>query len=390
MKKINVGLLITNDGVPLHQAGVIVDRNGRVMEICNWLQDADVEAGVVVPGFVNAHTHLELSHLKGVLSEEKKGMTAFIREMIRQRGMVDDPVQQDAMLKADEEMFSEGIVAVGDISNTLASAEVKSKSKIYYHTFVELSGLDPAKATDITSRGIDMVKTFREKFNLPASLSPHAPYSVSAALMNSLLSSLYYDDPLTIHVQESEDELQFCKLSSGPLFDYFSSAGFHLNDVLVNGTSPMDTLLKLLPRSNRCQLVHNTFTTEDEILAALHTHPHLFWCLCIHANQMITGHHPPADLLYKHHAMVTVGTDSLASNHRLSIVRELTAIHSTWPHIPFADLIKWSSFNGAKLLGIDHLCGNVRTGMKPGLLHLKGISVDNPRFSEHVSVERLC
>lgn len=390
MKKINTRLLVTNDGIPMRDACLIVDRNGRVMEICSRLQDADVEAEVIVPGFVNAHTHLELSHLRGIVPSDASGMTAFIQEMIRQRSRVDEAAQFEAMLKADEEMVDEGIVAVGDISNTLASAAIKSKSKIYYHTFVELSGLDPAKAAEITTRGIKMVRTFREEFNLPASLSPHAPYSVSSALMSSLLAALYYDDPLTIHVQESDDELQFCNSKSGPLYDFFLSAGFRLDDVLVSGSWPLLRLLQLLPRSNRCQLVHNTFTSEDEILASLQTHPQLFWCLCVHANLFITGCHPPADLLFRHHATVTIGTDSLASNHRLSIVHELAAIHAAWPQLPFAELVKWSSLNGAKLLGIDHLCGSIRTGMKPGILRLKGVSADNPLFNENVSVERLC
>lgn len=390
MQKINAGLLITNDGIPLKDAGVAVDRNGRVMEMGAAFTDPDVKADVVIPGFVNAHAHLELSHLAGQIPERDGGMTGFIRQLLSQRFLMSQEERISAMIAADETMYQEGIVAVGDISNGLESAVVKAKSKIYYHTFVELLGMDGARAGDIVAGGIETAFRFRDEFNLPASLSPHAPYSMSDELLQLLFSKVNYDEPLTIHVNESPDEVLFSENGSGPMYDFFRTAGFINDNYVAAGINPMERVLRWLPRSNKCQLVHNVMTTNAEILHAVQTHPQLYWCICFNANQYITGIVPPVYDLFMAQAAITIGTDSLASNHHLSILSELKNIHRMFPGIPFTEMVRWSSYNGARFLGLDHLCGSIKTGMKPGLLSLKNINPAQPAFHADVRVERLC
>lgn len=390
MRKINAGLLITNDGVPLKDAGVAVDRNGRIMEIGNAFTDPDVQESIVVPGFVNAHAHLELSHLAGQIPEREGGMTGFISQLMAKRFLQPESERLEAMKTADAEMYREGIVAVGDISNGLESAAVKAASPIYYHTFVELLGIDPNKAEEIVAGGLETAYRFREEHNLPASLSPHAPYSMSDKLLQELFAKINYDEPVTLHVNESPDEILFSLEGKGPMYDFFKAAGFLKDDFIPAGVRPMERILKWLPRSNRSQLVHNVMAANEEIAAALKTHPQLFWCICINANQYITGIVPPVYDLFMAQAQITIGTDSLASNKKLSILDELKAIHAVFPGIPFIEMVKWSSYNGARFLGLDHLCGSIKTGMKPGLLALKNINPAQPAFGAEVRVERLC
>lgn len=390
MQKINADLLITNEGAPLTNAGITVDRNGRVLEIGQAFADADVQAEVVIPGFVNAHTHLELSHMAGLITEREDGMTGFISQLLSKRFVVDEKERLAAMVRADEAMYSDGIVAAGDISNGVESASVKSKSRIYYHTFVELPGLDPDRAERIVAEGLVTAYQFREAYNLPASLSPHAPYSMSDALLQELFSKVNYDEPVTIHVNESPDEVVFCEKGEGPMFDFFSKAGFIKEDFQPFRVRPLERVLRWLPRSNKCQLVHNVMATNAEILTAVQSHPQLFWCICFNANQYITGIVPPVYDLFMAQAEITIGTDSLASNHQLSILSELKAIHAMFPGIPFSEEVRWSSLNGARFLGLDHLCGSIKAGMKPGLLSLKNINPAQPSFGADVRVERLC
>ncbi len=390
MQKINAVLLVTNDGIPLNNAGVAVDRNGRVMEIGEAYADPDVVGEVVIPGFVNAHAHLELSHLAGEIPEREDGMTGFIRQLLAKRFQVSEADRMKAMIAADEAMYREGIVAVGDISNGLESAPVKAKSKIYYHTFVELLGMDTSRAEEIVSGGIETVIRYREDFNLPASLSPHAVYSMSDALLQLLFTKMNYDEPVTIHLNESPDEVLFSEEGKGPMFDFFKASGFLREGFIPAGVRPMERVLKWMPRSNKCQLVHNVMATNAEILHAVNTHPQLFWCICYHANQYITGIVPPVYDLFMAQANITIGTDSLASNHQLSILSELKSIQQMFPGLPFAELVRWSSYNGARFLGLDHLCGSIKTGMKPGLLSLKNINPAQPSFHADVRVERLC
>ncbi len=390
MQKINAVLLITNDGVPVKEAGVAVDRNGRVMEICGAYTDPDVYAEVVIPGFVNAHAHLELSHMAGQIPERENGMTGFIRQLISKRFQMSEAERVRAMIEADELMFQDGIVAVGDISNGPESAVVKAKSKIYYHTFVELLGVDGNRAEEIVSAGIDLAIQFREEYNLPASLSPHASYSMSDELLRLLFTKINYDEPVTIHVNESPDEVVFSLEGKGPMFDFFSDAGFLKPDYHAAGMRPMDRVMQWLPHSNKCQLVHNVMATNAEIHTAVQMHPQLYWCVCYNANQYITGSVPPVYDLFMAGANITIGTDSLASNRQLSVLGELKAIHAMFPGTPFTEMVRWSTYNGARFLGLDHLCGSIKTGMKPGLLSLKNINPAQPVFHADVRVERLC
>ncbi|MBK9318117.1 MAG: amidohydrolase family protein [Bacteroidetes bacterium] len=151
-------------------------------------------------------------------------------------------------------------------------------------------------------------------------------------------------DPLTIHMQESEDEILFCKDKSGPLAEFFASAGISTTDFIPFGdVRPLRQILPLIPRANRLQLVHNTYTAEEEITDALKRRPKLSWCLCPSANLFITGDLPPVEALFKNNAHVTIGTDSLASNRKLSVLSELKIISKNFPMVPFASLVRWST-----------------------------------------------
>ena len=391
MKRIYTRLLITNDGPPLREVTVSVDRNGRVLELTSGRNDPSLEVEVLVPGFVNAHCHLELSNLFGKINSRENGMAGFIRQLIALRFADEDSVRLEAMQMADEMMVKEGIVAVGDISNYIHSAPVKAASEIYYHTFVELPGLQPERAAEITAKGIDILMEFTGAYDLPASLSPHAPYSVSLALYQELFARVNYFDPLTIHVQESEEEIEFCMKHTGALAELFTASGFDFSKLEpFSPDRPLKKLLPLFPQANRMQLVHNTVTTREEIHAAESLHPQLFWCVCPSANEFITGGVPPLEALYKEKVRVTIGTDSLASNTGLSVLSELKKIAKHCPEIPFETLMLWSSWNGAVFLGLDHLCGKIKPGIKPGLLSLSGMNADHPVLHEAVQVQRIC
>ncbi|MBK9318118.1 MAG: hypothetical protein IPM91_04310 [Bacteroidetes bacterium] len=139
MKVLHASLLFTNDGPPVVNADLVLTEEGVIVEISSGgASDKNDYRDVVIPAFVNAHCHLELSHLKGLIRERENGMTGFIRQLLSQRFLFSDAVQQEAMQLADQSMMEEGIVAVGDISNFTSSAGIKKNSKLYYHTFIEL------------------------------------------------------------------------------------------------------------------------------------------------------------------------------------------------------------------------------------------------------------
>ncbi|MBK7684566.1 MAG: amidohydrolase family protein [Bacteroidetes bacterium] len=390
MLKYNTPLLITNNGPALSNVCVSVLPDGTIAEIANeFKDDAVFLEGVLVPGFVNTHCHLELSHLKNELTPNKEGMKGFIQQLFSKRFQTEDAKQISLMYAADNEMWNQGIVAVGDISNFNRSTIVKAESKIYYHTFIELLGLNPTFANAIVEKGLALQQEFLKGKNGKASLTPHAPYSCPAELLNLLFKNVDANDPLTIHMQESLDELQFCRDKSGPLTEFFNDNGISFADFIPFGeVSPLQKLLPLFPQ-NKLQLVHNTYTTEEEIQQANSIHSNLFWCVCIGANLFINNKVPPVDLMYKNNCTITIGTDSLASNTQLSILKEIKCIHKHFPSIPFELLVKAATANGAAFLGIDNVVGKIKVGYNPGLVLLENINVHQPQFHDHVKCKRI-
>lgn len=390
MVKFNISLLITNDGPAQTQVCVSVLPDGTISEIASgFSEDAVLLEGVVIPGFVNTHCHLELSHLKNEIRPNQDGMRGFIEQLMLSRFQADEAVQIKSMNKADMEMWEEGIVAVGDISNFNKSNIVKKESKIYYHTFIELLGLNPAFTNAIVEKGLALQQEFLNGKKGKASLTPHAPYSCPTELLNLLFIHVNANDPLTIHMQESLDELQFCRDKSGPLTEFFNEKGISFADFIPFGeVSPLQKLLPLFPQ-NKLQLVHNTYTTETEIQQANSIHPNLFWCVCIGANLFINNKVPPVDLMYKNNCTITIGTDSLASNTQLSILEEVKCIHKYFPSIPFEVLVKAATFNGATFLGIENRVGKVKVGFNPGLVLLENVNVHQPHFQSEVKCKRI-
>ncbi|MBC7416844.1 MAG: amidohydrolase family protein, partial [Pedobacter sp.] len=172
---------------PIKNGVVAVDESGVISDILTEakVNYAKVEAkkyrGTIVPGFINTHCHIELSAMLGIIPKHT-GLIKFVETVITKRSQYEAEIDR-AMAASDEQMWRNGIVAVGDISNNLSSKKVKLQSNIYYHTFIETLGVIPAKAEEIIEKAVAL----REEFlPLKASIVPHAPYSVSTKLMELL------------------------------------------------------------------------------------------------------------------------------------------------------------------------------------------------------------
>ena len=156
---------------------LVIDDNHMIADILDStkINEENIEHfdGIICPGFINTHCHLELSHLKNTI-DSKTGIVNFALDVIKKRNLASIEEQNEAMLFADKLMYELGIVAVGDISNSNISKDVKSKSSIYYHTFVELIGLNPQKSESVFNYGLELLNDFKS-LNSACSLAPHAP-----------------------------------------------------------------------------------------------------------------------------------------------------------------------------------------------------------------------
>lgn len=365
---------------PMPNAIVETDDNGVIQQI--WKDASEIAEpqkikkykGVIVPGFVNAHCHLELSHMLGKVPRNT-GLVSFIKSIISTR-KADEAFVNEAMERADNAMYDNGIVAVGDHANTDVSKAVKEKSKIYYHTFAEVLGFEPESANNVLESGQNLKNAFDP---LSASVTPHAPYSVSKELMR-LISKNKEDQnqPISIHNQECMAENNFYRYKTGDFLGFYEWLGIDIAFFKSHSKSSIQSILPSLASDRKIQLVHNTFTSSKDVSFVQRVNRSVYWCFCPKANMYIEGKLPNFFNFILNEQLITIGTDSLASNDSLCVLSELKEIHQQYPEINLNESIKWATWNGAELLGISDQFGSIEVGKKPGLnliQHTQGLNL---------------
>jgi len=349
---------------------LITTEEGTIVDIVHPGEagdDVQVFTGILCPGFINCHCHLELSHMKGHIPEGT-GLIEFVTRVIKDRHHADDEILQ-AIEKAESEMLSEGIVAVGDICNNTLALSQKLKKRITYHNFIEASGLVPEMAGLRFERAVDIFNTYEKQNPSPFSNSivPHAPYSVSEELWKKVI---YFpgNKLLTIHNQETRSENELFIDKRGEFLKFYKEVNFDPSLFRSSGRTSLQTYLQKFLIDQQLILVHNVYTSSEDIAYcnSLNRAGKIFWCLCPNANLYINGELP--DLKLFAGSSVVLGTDSLASNHQLSILAEMRVIREHFPFIGIENLFAWATINGAKALQLDNILGSFEHGKKPGLV----------------------
>ena len=374
---------------PIKNGVVTVDDLGKIISVTDshatHAGNVHLEhfKGIICPGFVNTHCHLELSHLKDKLVSGR-GLINFIKDIQAVR-TADKSVILKAAEKADAEMYENGIVAVGDISNSNASISIKAKSKIYYHTFVEAFSFLPEKAQETFDKSLSLLKEFKPQ---SCSVTPHAPYSVSKELFK--LIKKYSDNNtnlLSIHNQESEDENKFYRYRLGGFIEMYEHFGIDISFFKSQARNSLQSILPLLTNKQDILFVHNTCTNLKDIYFIKRFDRKVHFCFCPGANLYIEKRLPKIDLFVDQGFNLTLGTDSLASNTKLCILNEMRLIQQKFPTVSTEKLIEWGTLNGAKFLGISDEKGTIEEGKTPGLNLITGL--DNLKITSDTKVKRL-
>jgi cytosine/adenosine deaminase-related metal-dependent hydrolase len=363
-------LLDDADQVLITKADGTVDALVPVFEAGEDVQQLD---GILSPGFVNAHCHLELSHMKGMIPPHS-GLQEFVKQIVALR-QVETELIQEAIVLAEAEMMANGIVAVGDISNTLDTLTQKAKHNLAYYSFVELYDLDPTRANEKIIAGLEIQKQFQNNC-VRASLVPHAPYSVTNELWH-LLSAHFGVHTISIHNQETPDENEFFKTKSGSFLGMYERTKVNLDFFEATGLSSLQSILPVFKKVHHGILVHNSFTSAEDIQAVHAAMENAFWCLCPNANQYIEQTMPPIELLRSQKANIVIGTDSYASNWSLNILDELKIIQQHHPEIQLSEMLGWATINGAQALQMDKHLGSFEQGKKPGVVLINGVDAFN-------------
>ena len=342
---------------PIKEGVIQISEKGEIVNIFDSrtqvpLGKIEIFDGVLCPGFVNAHCHLELSHLKELLPK-KTGLPDFISNVQEKRNIELADIKK-AIKDADTTMQKNGIIAVGDISNTNHSFFIKEESEIVYHTFVELFSLDSDKAEIVFKKGLELLKNCPK----PNSLVPHASYSVSPKLF-SLLKQQNNGEIVCIHNQESKSEDELFRKQTGDLYYFLKKFGW----ANQNGISALQTSLLQMSKKSKLILVHNTFTSEQDVEWTKENNYSIYWCTCPKANLYIENSLPDYSIFDVE--KLCLGTDSLASNSSLSILEELKVLQEN-TDFDINTLLKIACKNGAEALGLKDL-GTFEKGKTPGV-----------------------
>ncbi len=323
--------------------------------------------GIVSPGFINCHCHLELSHMQGKIAEHT-GLPVFLQQVMMERGEVGEKILE-AIALAENEMWEKGIVAVGDICNTDYTFSQKRKGRIKYHNFIEVTGFVPGMATKRFEEGLALLKSFDDLQTVEASsIVPHAPYSVATLLLEKIIHHPG-NQLLTMHNQESAGENELFQKGSGEFIDFYKKIGLDFSSFVPSGKTSLQTMLEYFLPEQSLLLVHNVHTLEEDIIATQNQQiANVHWCLCPGANQYISGLLPPVDLFIQQDSTIVLGTDSLASNHTLSILNEINIILKNFPSIEKEKVLRWATSNGAQALQMDNQLGSFTKGKQPGVI----------------------
>lgn len=354
--------------------------DGEIVDLSEELQHSDhIERlkGTLCPGFINAHCHLELSHMKGIIPKHT-GLIPFLMDVVDKRDFPAEYIQEK-MKEAVEEMYKEGIVAVGDIGNTTNSITTKANGELVWNNFVEILGFKEDQFDRISREYGNVLVQFREiEKKLPigkfkSSLVPHAPYTVGTKIfewINQETKGL----TISCHNQETSAEDELYKSGKGEFLKLLKKFGAMESPFPVSGKSSLQSWLPQFNQQQNIILVHNTFTSAEDVDFAIDHANHflsgIYFCLCVNANLYIEDQMPPIEMLINKKAVLVLGTDSYSSNDQLSIAAEIRTIRKRLPNVPLEMILQWATYNGAKALDrLDHL-GSFEKGKKPGVLLL--------------------
>jgi cytosine/adenosine deaminase-related metal-dependent hydrolase len=327
--------------------------------------------------------------MKGLIPEHT-GLVDFVISIITQRYLPEEEILQ-SISDAEDSMIGNGIVAVGDISNNSISFAQKAKQRIAYHTFLELSGFTPFIAVSRFEKGLEYYQKF-EQINSKShllSMAAHAPYSVSQELWK-MMEPYFKNKTTTLHNQETDFEDDFFLNKSGDFMRLYNFLKVDLDFFSATGKSSLQSVAENFNGAKNTILVHDVFTSETDIafiqeLSKIQQNQY-YYCLCMNANQYISNALPPINLFRKNNCSIVIGTDSLASNHQLSILDELKTISKHFTNIPLEEQLQWATLNGAQALGFEYL-GSFEKDKTPGIILID--QIENNSLTKYSSSKRL-
>lgn len=356
--------------------GWVAVKGGRIAGVGSGPYRTAVDLGdvVILPSLVNAHTHLELSYLRGAIPRATCFLD-WIRAVMDARRRYPgpmDPVILTAARTGIAESRAAGTGLIGDISNTLVTMPLLQEAGIAAHVFHELLGFNapaPDERVAIARAAVDAACSSRPA--LRASLAPHAPYSVSPALLAAIRRDLdaHPHSISTIHAAESPDEVEFLASGSGGWPTLLKELGVWTDSWRPPGVSPIGYLQASGYVDPRVLIVHGVQCSPDDLQRLKAARATLV--SCPRSNRYVGVGDPPVAEFYASGVHVAFGTDSLASVEDLNVFGEMAVARRLAPGVPASRLLESATLAGARALGFGGEFGTIERGKRASLIAVR-------------------
>ena len=354
------------------------DANGTILGVGSCAEGEDVQEGALVPGFVNGHCHVELSHLYKKF-RKGTGMAGFIDQINELRDWAGNDVKARLVQEWMDKMWADGVSAMADISNDESSFEVKKAHKMYTRTFLEVFGSEPEMCEEVMA-GVRDLNAKADEVGIDAAPTPHSCYTMSPQLLSASAGAGLERGFISYHSQESQEEEDLLLTGTGAMYENRKRSG--MSTPPVTGESSLKYFIDRLadakpaPYDEHILLVHNVCLAQSDIDAAKKVMKNVYWTVCPLSNIFIHNALPPIPLMIENDLTIMVGTDSLSSNDDLDMVKELYCLHENFPQVAMTQLLQWACHNGAKFLKKDNVLGTLTVGKKPGLVLISNVDKD--------------
>lgn len=316
----------------------------------------------LLPGLVNAHTHLELSWLRGRVPPANR-FTDWVKTLVAIRRGTEQAITPEVVAPVRDaigELRASGTVAVGDITNSLAAVEPMLDAGLRGVVFHELLGFQERDGALVESTREGRAAAARG--GVRVSLAPHAPYSTSVELFKAIRHAVNQSDCpiMSVHLGESVEEVELLATGSGPWRGMLETIGVWRDDWEIPGCGPVQFLDRHGVIDSRTIVVHGVqfdaaaLARLAEIGATLVT--------CPRSNRWVGAGYPPVERFYQSGVPVAVGTDSLASVEDLNLFSELKTMRWLAPQVAARQLLASATMIGARALGLDAEIGTLTPG----------------------------
>lgn len=357
--------LLTMCGESIENGELIIE-NGNIVEISSSALDKEVEETLnlsdhlLLPGFVNAHSHLGLTALADKLSPVES-FAGWIEALIPLNAALSDEERMRGILAGAEEMKSSGITALADY---VADPDLlQSISELGFRSvlFLETIGFQEERAEAIADEVEAIFKTHAANCNL--GIAPHAPYSVSAKLWQRLHQlAKKYGCLLSTHLAETDEEVKFIEKGEGPFLNLLKNRQAFDESWQAPTTSPV-RYLKSLDVLNELVAVHCNFIAHD-----IDAVSNAVFCPKS-TNWFGRTHLLPVRKMLDANIPVALGTDSMASNDSLNFLEEIRMADKLLPDVSRKEILTMATRFGAEILRLP--CGKIEVGQKADIIGFK-------------------